>query len=326
MGVDVGGTGIKIGLVDDRGQTLAWKKIPTNVADGPDNAVARIGQVYREMLASAKVRDEEVLAVGLGTPGTMDIPAGKFLEPVNLPGWEYYPIRDKVGAACGKPVAYVNDANAAAYGEFWVGSGADYYSLILITLGTGVGGGIIIGDLNIEGQHSHGCEIGHIIIDMSPDARICGCGHAGHLEGYASATGLVRRTQDALPSSRSTSIRRRMDAGEQLTPIMLAEEAERGDEFALRMVMETARYLGVGITTLMHTIDPDAVILGGAMTFGEHETELGRRFIARVRDEVRQRAFPIPAEKTVIDYATLGADAGYIGAAGMGRLMMKQKK
>jgi len=325
VGVDVGGTTIKLGLVDDRGQTLAWTRIDTNVEAGPDAAVERIEGAFAEIVGDAGLEVAQIKAVGLATPGTMDIPEGMFLHPVNLPGWDNFPIRDRVAEAVGKPVAFVNDANAAAYGEFWIGSAADYYSMVFLTLGTGVGGGIIIGDLNVEGQHSHGSELGHTIIDYNETARVCSCDNTGHLEAYASATAVAKRAQEAIDAGRQTSVRTRVEKGEELTTLLLHEEAENGDAFAMEIILETAMYLGVGITTFMHTIDPDAVVLGGAMTFGGHDNEIGRRFLERIKEEVRRRAFPTPAEKTLIDFAQVGSFAGYVGAAGIARLMAKQQ-
>lgn len=326
IGIDVGGTGIKIGLVDDRGQTLGWTRISTEVEQGPDAGVERIGRAVAEVIKKSGIEDvESVRAVGLATPGTMDIPAGKFLNPVNLPGWQNYPIRDRVAAATGKRVAYVNDANAAAYGEFWIGGGAEFHSMVLLTLGTGVGGGIIIGETNVEGEHSHGSELGHIIIDYNDDARLCSCDQRGHLEAYASATAVEKRTQEALGAGGKSSLTARIKNGEELTALLLHEEAEGGDELSLNIILETAMYLGIGITTFMHAIDPNAIILGGAMDFGGHNNPIGRAFLARIKEEVHRRAFPIPAEKTLIDFAKIGGHAGYIGAAGIARLMAKRE-
>ena len=325
IGVDVGGTGIKIGLVDDRGQTLGWTRIDTDVESGPDAAVARIAEAVGQVASNAELDVLQIKGIGLATPGTMDIPAGKFLNPVNLPGWQNYPIRDRVATAMGKPVAFVNDANAAAYGEYWIGSGAEYHSMVLLTLGTGVGGGIIIGDTNVEGEHSHGSELGHTIIDYNENARMCSCDQRGHLEAYASATAVEKRTREALDAGASSSLMARLDTGEELTALLLHQEAEQGDEFSLNIILETAMYLGIGITSFMHTIDPSAVVLGGAMTFGGHDNEIGRRFLARIKEEVQRRAFPIPAEQTVIDYASVGSFAGYIGAAGIARLAAKRE-
>jgi len=324
-GIDLGGTNIKVGVVDDLGRPLSWLSVPTECEKGPEDAARRMGDAVREAARQAGLADGELARVGLGSPGTMDLPAGMLIEPVNLKGprgdeWNDFPIRDRVSHYCGLPVAFANDAGAAAYGEFWVGSGRDFHSMVLFTLGTGIGCGIIIGDHSHDGEHSHGAECGHIVIDLSDNARVCGCGQPGHLEAYASATAVIKRTREALDAGRESSLNERLAAGAELSPKLLAEEAERGDELSLTLIMDTARYMGVGVVNLMHTIDPNGVLLGGAMTFGGHDTDLGRRFLARVKEEVRRRAFALLAERTIIDYASLGGDAGYIGAAGIARV------
>jgi glucokinase len=255
----------------------------------------------------------------------MDIPRGIFLQPHNLPHWHYFPIRDCVAEAFNLPCAFANDANAAAYGEFWVGSGQKFHSIVLLTLGTGVGGGIIIGDLSIDGENSHGSECGHIIVDSSPQARMCGCGQPGHLEAYCSATALVDRMHQLLAGGKPTSLTKRISEVAPLTALMIAEEADRGDALAYQTIMELGTWLGLGIVTLMHTIDPGAVILGGAMNFGGANHPVGSRFLEHVRGVVRKHAFPIPAQRTTIDFAALGSDAGYIGAAGIARLEHHRK-
>jgi glucokinase len=325
LGFDVGGTNIKLGVVDDLGRPMGHTKIVTEEDRGPRDAVKRARVAVDEMLAKLGLSLADIAAVGLCVPGTMDIPRGMFLEPHNLPHWHYFPIRDCVAEAFGKPVSFANDANAAAYGEFWVGSGRKYHSIVLLTLGTGVGGGIIIGDLSIDGENSHGSECGHIIVDNTPAARMCGCGQPGHLEAYCSATALVERTHELIAQGRATSLQEKINETSPLTALMIAQEADHGDSLSFEVIMELATWLGLGIVTLMHTIDPGAVILGGAMNFGGHDDAVGRRFIEQVRGIVRKRAFPILAQKTVIDFALLGSDAGYIGAAGIARVEHHRK-
>ena len=323
VGVDVGGSTIKIGVVDNLGRPLSWLNIPTDDQKGPQDGAERIAKAVKKAVAEAKLTAKDIAYIGLGTPGTMDIPSGTILEAHNLPGWNGSIIRDLVSEACGKSVAFANDANAAAYGEFWVGSGRAYNSMAMFTLGTGVGGGIIVGDTLIEGEHSIGGELGHMVIDYHENARMCGCGHRGHLEAYCSATAVVKRTQEALESGRPSSLKKRRA---KLTPIIIAEEAEKYDELALEIIDDTARYLAVGIVSIMHAFDPGAVVLGGAMNFGGRETELGRRFLARAQQEVALRALAPLATRTNVDYASLGGDAGYIGAAGIARLAHMKKE
>lgn len=326
-GVDVGGTSIKLGVVDDRGRTLDHTSIDTEDQRGPDDAVERIGATLERMLGEVGLSLDDVAAVGLGTPGTLDIPRGMILKPHNLPGWRNYPIRDRLSERAGKPVTYANDASAAAYGEYWIGSGKAFHSMVLITLGTGVGSGIIIGDdISIDGENSSGSECGHLIIDCHPDARLCPCGQRGHLEAYCSAASLVKRTEEALAAGRESSLQAVVDNEEELTALIVAEHAERGDALADKLVMETADYLVAGIVSVMNVIDPAAVILGGAMNFGGHDTELGRRFLDRVHRGVVDKSFPIPGQRIKIDYATLGGDAGYVGTAGMARAAWRKQR
>ena len=323
LGIDLGGTNIKVGLVDGVGETCAFYKRKTEADRGPDVGVKNIINAVDCLLENAGLSIQSIHSIGLATPGTMDIPAGMLLDPPNLPGWTNLPIRDQIANHYNKRTILQNDANAAAYGEFWAGAGRSSRSMIFWTLGTGVGCGIIVGDTIIQGQHSHGSECGHIIIEMD-NGRLCSSGQYGTLEAYASATALMQRCKEQLPDV-TTSLSHRLDAGETLTPILIAEEATAGDQFCDDLIMETARYLGVGTTSVMHTIDPDLVLIGGAMTFGRNETELGRRFLKRVRDEVKLRAFPVPYENTVIDFASLGSNAGYIGAAGCARQAFYKK-
>ena len=321
LGFDVGGTGIKIGVVDDQGRTVAFRRIATEQESGPADAVRRMAQTAREMMAETDVASERIAAAGLGTPGTMDIPRGMILEPPNLPAWRHYNIRDSLAETLGIDVTFANDAAAAAYGEFWVGGGSEFGSLLMLTLGTGVGGGVIIGDFSLDGQHSHGAECGHIIIDSRPEARVCSCGQPGHLEAYASATAVVARCQEALQAApaETAAVAQALADGRDLTPLLLAELAEQGDAFCESIIRQTADYLAIGVVSLLHIIDPAVVLIGGAMTFGGDDSPLGQRFLARLDHEVRRRTFPMLAENTVIRYAQLGGDAGYVGAAGLAR-------
>jgi glucokinase len=320
VGIDVGGTNIKAGLIDSTGRTLAYHSIPTDQQKGPEDACRRIGHLYPKLVAEADLTASDVARAGLATPGPMDIAAGMILRPGNLPDWRDFPIRDRMSHHLGLPVTFANDANAAAYGEFWRGAGADVHSMVLLTLGTGVGGGIIVGDTLIEGAHSCGSECGHILVNPAEDAPQDSLGKRGSLESYANASALVTRTVAALDSGEKSSLSNVQAAADSLTPLEIAEAAERGDELARRMIMETAYWLAIGIVSLVHTIDPDAVVLGGAMTFGGQDSPLGRDFLLRIRDEVRPRLLEPLRDTLSIEFATLGGDAGYIGAAGLARL------
>jgi glucokinase len=268
---------------------------------------------------------EQVRGLGLGTPGSMDLPSGMLIEPPNLPNWWQFPIRQAVADATGRSVAFLNDANAAAYGEFWLGAGKNHPSMILLTLGTGVGGGIIVDGELVNGVNSFGSECGHIIVNSSPDARLCVWGGGrGQLEAYASASGVVERTRDRLRQGDATASNSPLagvlgGSDSELTAKKVYEAASQGDTLAMEIIDETARWLGIGVTTLVHTLDPGLVVLGGAMDFGGNASPVGRRFLAKLREEFASRSFSNVVAGTTVDFATLGSDAGYLGAAGYAR-------
>lgn len=321
VGIDVGGTNIKLGIVDDNGTRLIQSEIRTEEQRGPADAVERMAVETERLVSELGLNLSDIHSLGLGTPGPMDIPAGIVTDPPTMPHWRHFGLRDALSERLnGKPVAFTNDANAAAFGEFCLGGGRDSDSLVLLTLGTGVGGGIIIGGQLLDGANSFGGECGMMVIDSSSDARECAWGgQQGQLEAYASASGLVARAQERLREGASSSVRDRIGAGEQLTAKILAEEAESGDEFARDLILEAARYLGVGVTNIVHVLDPGTVLLGGAMNFGRMETRIGRAFLQAVRAEFESRSFSGVTAKTRVAYAELGADAGFVGAAGLAR-------
>ena len=315
LGIDLGGTNVRAGVVSNAGESLAHASRPTQADRGSDFGLDNIFQVSDQAVTACALSWDDIAGIGVAAPGTMDIPAGMLLKPHNLPGWQDVPIRQRIAQRFNKPAILQNDASAAAYGEYWVGAGRHAESLAFWTLGTGCGSGLIINDLILEGVHSCGSECGHIIIEMD-NGRLCRSGQRGTLEAYVSATALVEICQEKLAEGRESVLSEWIAAGQILTPLLIAQAAESQDVLANELIMEMGRCLGVGTVTLMHAINPAVILIGGAMTFGRHSTELGRRFLERVKMEVRERAFPVPAERTLIDYATLGGSAGYIGAAG----------
>ena len=320
VGLDVGGTTMKAGVVDDDGRPLGPSvSLATEAHRGQAFGLERMCETIRRAVAAVPVSWERVAAIGVATPGLMDIPAGIILDPPNLRPWKNVPVRQHIHDTFAVPTAFQNDANAAAYGELWAGAGRGVRSMVLFTLGTGVGGGIVFGDRVIEGEHSHGAELGHMKIEMTKP-RACGCGRFGCLEAYASATAVVTRTREALAEDGGRSTLHAIAAQGELTARAVFLAAAAGDALAARIVEETAYYLAIGAMNMMHIIDPDMVVFGGGMTAA------GEPFMERIRHHVRQLAFPVPAERTQIRYAQLGSDAGFIGAAGCGRLLVKGQR
>jgi glucokinase len=312
LGIDLGGTNIKSGVVDDDGKPLSSVSLETEAERGPDVGINNLAEAGRRAVSASGLSWDEIRGVGLGSPGTMDLPSGMLLEPPNLPGWNQLPIRDRLGEQLGKPTVLQNDANAAAYGEYWAGAGRNTRSLVMFTLGTGIGCGVVEEGRIIEGRHSHGAECGHIIIQME-NARQCSCGAYGHLEAYASATALVKRAQEALERDGSPSLLRKLSP-EDLTSRAINDAAMAGDPLSRKLMRETAHYLAVGAVCLMHTIDPDIVLFGGGMIAA------GVPFLDDIRHDIKAMAFPTLARTVRIEYAELGGDAGFIGAAGCARM------
>lgn len=318
LGIDLGGTSIKSGVVDEEGRPLSSVNVPTEAARGPDVGLRNMAEAGRQAVAVSGVGWAEIAAVGLGSPGTMDIPSGMLLDPPNLPGWDNLPIRDRLSDLLGMPVAFQNDGNAAAFGEYWAGAGRGVESLVLFTLGTGIGCGIIDHGRILQGRHSDGGECGHIIIQME-NGREHPPGYFGRLEAYASATALVLRAIEAIESGETTSLAAVHAAGT-ITAHVIDDHSKAGDPLAGRLMRDTARYLAVGAVTLMHTIDPDIVLFGGGMIAS------GQAFLDDIRANIKKMAFPVPAARTRIEYAQLGSAAGFIGAAGWARHERQQCK
>jgi len=310
VGLDVGGTSMKGGVVDDKGVALSAVSLPTEAHRGQEKGLERMVETIRTAISEAKVPMERIAAIGVATPGTMDLRTGYILDPPNLKPWKNVPVRDYLHGVFKVPVAFQNDANAAACGEAWVGAGRGTRSMVLFTLGTGIGGGIVLSHVVLIGQHSHGGEIGHMKIEMT-NPRRCGCGRYGCLEAYSSATAVVQRAEEGLAAGETSSL---------VTPFScqdVFEHAERGDKLAGRIVEETAYYLAVGAMNMMHCLDPEMVCFAGGMTAA------GAPFLERIRYHVHQMAFPVLAEKTQVRYAELGSDAGFIGAAWCGRQLLR---
>ncbi|MDR3232568.1 MAG: ROK family protein [Planctomycetaceae bacterium] len=330
IGVDVGGTSIKIGLVDDFGNPIETGEINDDgnhrstliikTETNPQSACELMSAAIHSLLNRLQIEEKLVGGIGLGLPATMDKVTRQIRRPPNLPTWAEFAMCDALAALVNYPVTFCNDANAAAYGEYWVGSANGQSSLALLTLGTGIGTGIIIEGKSLDGAIGYGGECGHIIIDSADDALLCGCGQRGHLEAYCSAAGMAKRTL-SLIMHRHSSIRAKVTPETRLAdiPKLVYYEAEGGDELALEIVLETAKYLAIGIVSLLHTLDPACVLLGGAMTFGGKKSPLGQQFLSQIVKEVKLRAFPAIAENVLIDFAILGSNAGYIGAAGLAR-------
>ncbi|QEL19737.1 ROK family protein [Limnoglobus roseus] len=320
VGLDVGGTTMKAAVVDDNGTPLSKPVVMnTEPERGQEAGLETMCETIRRAVAAAKLTMADITAIGVATPGLMDLKAGLILDPPNLKPWKNVPVRDRIQNVFKLPTIYQNDANAAAYGEFWVGAGQDATSMVLFTLGTGVGGGIILGDYILEGEHSHGGELGHMRIESPQYGRRCGCGARGCLEAYGSASSVVRRTRDELAEWRGPSkLKAYYTANDdELTAKVIFDIADKGDDLARKIVDDTAYYLALGACAVIATVDPDMIVFGGGMAVAES-------FRAKIHEYVVRFGLTHPVKQVKVAFAKLGSDAGFIGTAGGARLAMKK--
>lgn len=310
VGIDLGATNIKLGILK-HGDVLVRNQIRTADFAQPADAFLRVREFAEQAIHDQGDRPSSLRSVGLAMPGVIDDAGAVLVETANLHAWKGISFHAELARVFQRPVAVINDANAAALGEARFGRHRTS-SLALLTIGTGIGGGLIVDGRAIGGAHGCGGEIGHVTIDHSSSARVCGCGKPGHLEAYAGAAGIVKTAMEFLRVPRQSS---RLHDAENLTPRLIAQAAESGDVIASQAVEQTALYLGRAIAMLAHLTDPSVVLLGGAINFGAGETVTGRRFLQTIRAEVARRSLVQAGTQVTIDFASLGNDAGMLGAA-----------
>ncbi len=308
VGVDLGGTNIRAGCVDEEATVLSALSVPTEGQSGPEGVMDRIAQAARQAVQEAGLTLGEVLAVGVGAPGTIDFDAGVVAIAPNLPGWNDVALQQGISDRLDVTTVIENDANAAAYGEYWAGAGARADPMVLLTLGTGIGGGIIIGGQLLHGASGAAAELGHTIIKFG--GRKCGCGNRGCLEAYASATALVARFKEAAEAGARGPLAESVRRGGEVTSEGIYEAASAGDQFAREMMEETGVLLGYGIVSIVHALNPARVVLSGGVAGA------GEMLMGPVRRTVAEMTFPLSQRPLKVVFAELAGDAGFIGAAG----------
>jgi glucokinase len=309
IGVDLGATWTKMGLSDQHGELIARETIETESKKGPEHVVVAITRTVDSLVRHSGISRSSLRGVGIGSPGPLDTIRGTIIDTPNL-GWKDVPLRDMVADAVHLETAIDNDANAAALGQWWKGAGAGASSLVCLTLGTGVGGGIVSNGEIWYGSTGVAGEIGHMTIVVG--GRRCNCGNDGCLEAYASATAIASRAIDGIEKGRHSSLKE--DFGNDLRAIT-SEKVYRlsvdGDPFCREIMKETARYLAVGVTNVIHIFNPEVVVIAGGVV-GAGEVLFGP-----LLEGVRERAFPVALNGVRIVPAALGGDAGLTGAVGL---------
>lgn len=312
VGIDLGGTNIKAGVVDEQGELIYHVSIETQAEHGFEHVFGRLVQVVDQCIAGARLTKRDVLAIGYGTPGPMSHKEGIIFASPNLPGWVNIPLRSKFSAATDLPVALENDANAAAFGEFIAGAGKGVRDMVMLTLGTGIGGGIVMNGRLQRGAFDNAAEIGHII--AVPNGRLCPCGQRGCLERYGSANAVAERLMEALEAGEDSSLKARARTRPPITSADVAQAARAGDELAARIWDETCMYLGMACVTIQHMLNPELIVLGGGLI------RAGGQLLDPIRAHFGRQTWRIAKDQPRLEFATLGDDAGVIGAAALARI------
>ena len=308
FGVDLGGTTCKLGLFRTDGTLLEKWEIPTDRSENGSRILSDIAAAIRKKMDETGLTAERVRGIGIGVPGAVT-PDGMVNRCINL-GWGIVPVEEELSELTGLPVRAANDANIAALGEYWMGSGRGFDSIVMVTLGTGIGGGIILGGHIVAGHDGAGGEIGHIVVNPGELER-CSCGNCGCIEQYASATGIVRRAKHYLASGTKASLLRGI---EPLTARDVVEAAKQGDDLAGDVTEEVCTLLGRAIATICNVVNPEAVLIGGGVS------RAGQILLDELRDGFDRSIFHA-ARNTKIVLASLGNDAGIYGGV---RLVLEE--
>lgn len=301
FGVDVGGTTIKMGLFDLEGNVLDKWEIKTRTENGGVNVLPDIAEAIKAKISEKSIAKEDVVGVGIGVPGPVD-DKGVVYKCVNL-GWGVLNINEELGRLLDMPVKGGNDANVAALGEMWKGGGQGFESIVVVTLGTGVGGGIIMNGKILTGAKGAAGEIGHIHVD-DDEKDVCGCGNTGCLEQFASATGVVRLANRALASTDKKTV---LKVGE-VSAKDVWDAVKAGDEVAIEIAEEFGQYLGKGLAAVACVINPEAFVIGGGVS------KAGTILLDYIRKNYTPYVFHASRD-VQFTLATLGNDAGIYGAA-----------
>ncbi|HEY0969987.1 MAG TPA: ROK family protein [Gemmatimonadales bacterium] len=314
LGLDLGGTNMTAALMpEDGSRTIAVRSVQTHRELGADGVVERMVELAESSIAAAQAEvglgRHQIIGAGIGAPGPLDLAAGIVRVAPNL-GWRDFPLRQRIADALGMPTALDNDANCATLGEWWVGAARGARHVVGMTIGTGIGGGLILDGRIFHGVSGVAGEVGHTTIDAN--GRRCACGSYGCLEAYASGTAIAERAREALGSGEASLVLDMADGDLTLiTAQVVYDAADAGDVVALHIVRETAQFLGAGVANLLNTFNPEVVVIAGGVT------KAGDSLFEPLRSEVKRRAFRSAVEACRIVPGELPGTAGVVGAVAM---------
>lgn len=304
FGVDIGGTTVKLGLFGEEGVLLEQWEIPTVKENGGASILPNVAESVKGKMEERHIREEDVAGIGVGAPGAVDEEGTLVGGAVNI-GWKPFNIPEALGAYINVPIKAANDANAAAYGELWQGGGKGSANMVAVTLGTGVGGGIVVNGSLLNGATGAGGEIGHIHL-VDGETESCGCGNRGCLEQYASATGIARLAERRLAKDEKPSLLR----GRNLSAKSVFDAVKAGDEVAIDIAEQFGEYLGKGLAVVAAVVNPEVFVIGGGVS------KAGEILLSFVEPAYKKYAFH-QCRGARFALAELGNDAGIYGAAGL---------
>ena len=308
VGVDLGGTNIKIGCFNEDITLICKTSIPTDVDKGAADIIDRIGTAVETMLADNSLTSSDLAAAGIGSPGVIDIENGIVIQAANM-GFRDTPLKQMLSDRLNVPAVLENDANVTAWGEYAAGAGKGVKNLVLIALGTGVGGGIIVDGELLHGFANKGAEIGHMIV--KPNGRQCGCTQKGCIEAYSSASSTAARATEAIQAGADSSLKQLLGQNSEITCKDVFIHAGKGDKLAQETVDKTAEYLAIMCVSLLHLTGPERILLFGGMIGA------GNALLNPVKEHFKKQMWTIQDEPLEICFATLGEDAGIIGNAAL---------
>jgi len=311
IGIDLGGTNIKIGLFDGDLNILKKTSVPTEADMGPDVVIGNMAEAALGLVADAGLKKSDIQAVGIGTPGPAAYSKGIIIKSTNMPTFKNVPIVKMLNETLGAPIAFDNDANVACWGEYVAGAGKGVKDVVFFTLGTGIGGGVVCNGELVHGCAENGAELGHMII--YPDGRRCNCGQRGCVEAYASADSTARRAQEAVEQGRKSSLKEILDKKGKITAKDVYEQVVAGDELAIEIAEGTAKALAITCVNMLHTTEPRRILFSGGMIAA------GEVLLEAINRHFQQQVWTLKKEDVEIRFATLGGDTGIVGAAALAR-------
>ena len=308
LAIDIGGTKIAMAIISEQGNVIARQSQPTLSSQGPQAVIERLFSGIDQLLTETRLLPPKLNAISLATAGVIDIRKNLVTKSPNLPGWHNVPLRSLIADKYKLPTYLLNDADAAALGEHHFRAGRRPNTLILLTLGTGIGGGIIIDGKLYLGSTGSAAEIGHMVIEAS--GPVCSCGRSGCLEALACGTAVAREAINRIRRGGQSALIKMVGGKiENITAETVHMAAKEGDELAKEVIDQAAYYLGIGVVNLVNIFNPEMVVIGGSMA------DMGDLLLQPVRLMVAERAFPLYAQTVQIVPAQLGNDAGLFGAA-----------